>query len=106
QLVSREVLDLKNRLGLDLENPALSVDPEKAARYVKETSEKIRSGVDFYWTGTKLLGNDVGYALSLVSKAVQGSILKPREVRTLRRTAKDCLTFIPFVIILIVPLTP
>ncbi|CAM9176810.1 unnamed protein product [Scytosiphon promiscuus] len=106
ELVSREVLDLKNRLGLDLENPALSVDPEKAARYVKDTYDKIKSGVDFYWTGTKLLGNDVGYALSLVSKAVQGSILKPREVRTLRRTAKDCLTFIPFVIILIFPLTP
>lgn len=36
----------------------------------------------------------------------QGSILKPREVRTIRRTAKDCVTFIPFVIILILPLTP
>ncbi|CAN0433290.1 unnamed protein product, partial [Laminaria digitata] len=36
----------------------------------------------------------------------QGSILKPREVRTLRRTAKDCVTFIPFVIILIIPLSP
>ncbi|CAN0349746.1 unnamed protein product, partial [Laminaria digitata] len=32
ELVSREVLDLKNRLGLDLENPAFSVDPEKVAR--------------------------------------------------------------------------
>ena len=36
----------------------------------------------------------------------QGSILKPREVRTLRRTAKDCVTFIPFMIILIIPLSP
>lgn len=42
-----------------------------ADRYVKETYDKIKSGVDFYWTGTKLLGNDVGYALTLVSKAVQ-----------------------------------
>jgi hypothetical protein len=32
--------------------------------------------------------------------------LKPREVRTLRRTFKDILTFIPFIIILIIPLTP
>ncbi|CAM9495735.1 unnamed protein product [Pylaiella littoralis] len=107
ELVSREVLDLKNRLGLDLVNPALSVDPEKVSRrYLKETYDKIKSGVDFYWTGTKILGNDVGYAFTLVSKAVQGSILLPREVRTLRRTAKDCVTFIPFVIILIFPLTP
>ncbi|CAM9675834.1 unnamed protein product [Ectocarpus sp. 6 AP-2014] len=106
ELVSREVVDLKNRLGLDLESPALAVDPEKVSRYAKETYDKIKSGLDFYWTGTKILGNDVGYALTLVSKAVQGSILNPREVRTLRRTAKDCVTFIPFVIILIVPLTP
>eukprot|EP00752_Nemacystus_decipiens_P004120 g3769.t1 len=106
ELVSREVLDLKNRLGLDLENPALSVDPEKVTRYVKESYDKIKGGLDFYLTGTKILGNDIGYALTLVSKAVQGSILKPREVRTLRRTAKDCVTFIPFVIILILPLTP
>ncbi|CAN0063178.1 unnamed protein product, partial [Choristocarpus tenellus] len=35
-----------------------------------------------------------------------GSTLKPREVRTLRRTGKDCLTFIPFIVILIIPLTP
>ena len=44
--------------------------------------------------------------LPLLLLAKQGSILKPREVRTLRRTAKDCVTFIPFVIILIIPLTP
>eukprot|EP00904_Undaria_pinnatifida_P010440 jgi/Undpi1/6526/HiC_scaffold_20.g09005.m1 len=106
ELVSREVLDLKNRLGLDLENPAFSVDPEKVSRYVKETYEKIKDGLSFYWTGTKILGSDVGYALTLVTKAAQGSILKPREVRTLRRTAKDCVTFIPFMIILIIPLSP
>ncbi|CAM9276618.1 unnamed protein product [Ascophyllum nodosum] len=106
ELVSREVLDLKNRLGMDLENPALSIDPEKVSRYVRETYEKVKHGIDFYWTGTKILGSDIGYALTLISKAAQGSILKPREVRTLRRTAKDCVTFIPFVVILIFPLTP
>merc|ERR1712071_593022 len=31
---------------------------------------------------------------------------KPREVRTLRRTIRDFFTFIPFVIILIIPLSP
>ena len=35
-----------------------------------------------------------------------GQTLKPREVQALRRTARDLLTFIPFAIILIAPLTP
>ncbi|CAM9627769.1 unnamed protein product [Discosporangium mesarthrocarpum] len=91
---------------MDLENPVFSVDPEKVLRYLRETLDKIRGGLDFYITGTKLLGNDVGYAMSLVGKAAQGSILKPREVRTIRRTGKDCMTFIPFIIILLIPLTP
>lgn len=38
--------------------------------------------------------------------APAGSTLKPREVQALRRTFKDLLTFIPFAIILIAPLTP
>lgn len=46
------------------------------------------------------------YASWLISRAAQGYTLKPREVRTLRRTAKDLLTLIPFTIILIIPLTP
>ncbi len=35
-----------------------------------------------------------------------GDTLKPREVQALRRTVRDLLTFIPFAIILIAPLTP
>lgn len=35
-----------------------------------------------------------------------GGTLKPREVQALRRTVRDVLTFVPFTIILIVPLTP
>jgi len=48
----------------------------------------------------------VVFCSSLIGRALQGYTLKPREVRTLRRTFKDILTFIPFVIILIIPLTP
>ncbi len=46
------------------------------------------------------------YAGLLISRAAQGYTLKPREVRTLQRTAKDLLTLIPFTIILIIPMTP
>ena len=35
-----------------------------------------------------------------------GGTLKAREVTALRRTARDILTFIPFAIILIIPLSP
>jgi hypothetical protein len=35
-----------------------------------------------------------------------GTTLKPREVQTVRRTAKDILTMIPFTIILIAPISP
>jgi len=42
----------------------------------------------------------------LFSKAALGGNLKAREVAALRRTARDLLTFIPFIIILIIPLTP
>lgn len=35
-----------------------------------------------------------------------GGTLKPREVQALRRTVRDLLTFVPFTIILIIPLTP
>ena len=35
-----------------------------------------------------------------------GQTLRPREVRTLRRTTKDIATFVPVVIILIIPLSP
>jgi hypothetical protein len=42
----------------------------------------------------------------LFTKAALGGTLKAREVAALRRTARDLLTFIPFIIILIIPLTP
>ena len=46
------------------------------------------------------------YAGWLISRAAQGYTLKPREVRTLQRTAKDLLTMIPFTVILVIPMTP
>jgi hypothetical protein len=64
------------------------------------------AGASFYIEGSKLLGQDVQYAIKLVIKAVLGDTLQPREVRSLRRTAKDVVTFIPFIIILIIPLSP
>ena len=67
---------------------------------------KVASGIEFYVLGTRLLGDDLQYAGTLLGKALQGTTLSQREARTLRRTAKDLVTVVPVVLILIVPLTP
>ena len=67
---------------------------------------KISSGAEFYILGTRLLGDDLQYARTLLGKALQGTTLSQREARTLRRTAKDLITVVPVVVILLIPLTP
>ena len=104
-VISTEVADLKNRLGL-VEDPKFIVDWSTVQGWIRESSEKIQAGVDFYVTGARLLSSDLQYASWLIRRAAQGYTLKPREVRTLRRTFKDMLTLIPFTIILIIPMTP
>ncbi|GFH21465.1 uncharacterized protein HaLaN_18775, partial [Haematococcus lacustris] len=76
------------------------------AAEVKEGLDKVREAVDFMTRGLRLLGSDIASAARLFGKAASGGTLKPREVSALRRTARDLLTFIPFTIILIIPLTP
>lgn len=107
RVVASEVQDLKTRLGLvEDTSGGPKVDWSLFNTYVQESIGKIRKGVSFYVTGGKLLTSDLQYAWWLISRAAQGYTLKPREVRTLQRTAKDLLTLIPFTIILIIPLTP
>jgi hypothetical protein len=107
RVVASEVQDLKTRLGLVEDTTGgPKLEWSLVTSYVQESIGKIRKGVSFYVTGGKLLTSDLQYAWWLISRAAQGYTLKPREVRTLRRTAKDLLTLIPFTIILIIPLTP
>lgn len=115
ELVDTEVLsvvldqtnDFKRRLGIDYVVSGFTLDREGIVTWLNEVVEKGKKGVIFYSKGVQLLSNDVVFSSSLIGRALtQGYTLKPREVRTLRRTFKDVLTFIPFVIILIIPLTP
>lgn len=76
------------------------------APQVRESWEKLGEAVNFLFRGCRMLGSDVSNVGRLFTKAALGGTLKPREVTALRRTAKDLLTFIPFTIILIVPITP
>jgi len=107
RVVASEVQDLKSRLGLiEDATGGPKLDWSLVNTYVQDSIGKIRNGISFYVTGAKLLTSDLQYAWWLISRAAQGYTLKPREVRTLQRTAKDLLTLIPFTIILIFPLTP
>jgi len=105
EVISAEVADLKSRLGL-VEDPKFIVDWNTIQSWFKDGAEKIQAGVDFYVTGARLLSSDLQYTSWLIKRAAKGYTLKPREVRTLRRTFKDMLTLIPFTIILIIPMTP
>ncbi|PRW56758.1 LETM1 and EF-hand domain-containing anon- mitochondrial [Chlorella sorokiniana] len=73
---------------------------------VRESVTKVVDGVLFGVRGVKLLFQDIGSAGKLFWRAVRGGTLKPREVQALRRTVRDILSFVPFTIILIIPLTP
>ena len=106
----RDIADLKSRLGLteDGNNKDLTLGlfAEKVTRSVREAGAKVTDGADFLFRGVRLLGEDVSGSLALFSRTLSGSTLKPREVQALRRTSRDVLTFVPFFIILIAPITP
>jgi hypothetical protein len=107
----RDIADLKSRLGITEDGGAgkdlsLGMLAEKCARSVRDAGGKVTDGAEFLSRGVRLLGEDVSGSLTLFSRTLSGSTLKPREVQTLRRTSRDLLTFIPFIVILIAPITP
>mmetsp|Transcript_15503 Transcript_15503/g.17883 ORF Transcript_15503/g.17883 Transcript_15503/m.17883 type:complete len:627 (+) Transcript_15503:206-2086(+) len=105
-VVSEQVTDFKRRLGIDYYVAGLTFDKEAITTFGNELIEKTKSGLAFYVKGCRLLWSDLAYAGSLIIRAAGGYTLKPREVRNLRRTFKDTITFIPVVIILLIPLSP
>jgi len=102
------VTDFKRRLGIDyyVSKGDIALDIESLRRWLGELIDSCKKGLAFYGKGCKLLYLDIVFSATLFLKALQGYTLKPREVRTLRRTVRDFFTFIPFIIILIIPLTP
>mmetsp|Transcript_10198 Transcript_10198/g.12609 ORF Transcript_10198/g.12609 Transcript_10198/m.12609 type:complete len:738 (+) Transcript_10198:233-2446(+) len=105
-VVQEQVTDFKRRLGIDYYVTGLTFDAEAIKKYSTELWQKCKTGVGFYVKGCKLLWNDCVFTTKLIGRAVQGYTLKPREVNTVRRTVRDIITFIPVVIILIIPLSP
>ena len=71
------------------------------------TFKKTQQGLIFYGRGVQLIGQDLQLMVNMLVRAVlQGYTLRSREVRLLRRILKDLVTLVPFVIILIIPLSP
>lgn len=104
EVLATDIPDLKSRLGI-MEDASIPVN-QRAALAFSDGVTKIQAGSSFYLRGMRLLGGDISYSLRLFWAAVTGTTLKPREVQTVRRTAKDVLVLIPFSIILIAPITP
>ncbi|KAL9189509.1 hypothetical protein ACHAXT_009184 [Thalassiosira profunda] len=105
-VVADQLVDFKRRLGIDYYVAGLTFDSEAIQVWLRDVWVKTKNGVAFYVKGTRLFADDVAFCTGLILRALQGYTLKPREVRTLRRTFKDTITFIPVVIILLIPLSP
>ncbi|KAG2422678.1 hypothetical protein HXX76_015842 [Chlamydomonas incerta] len=106
--LAAEIPDMRMRVGVADQTVfgGQGFSLTKARLQLRESLDKVKEAVNFLTRGFKLLGGDVGTGVRLFLKAALGNVLKPREVSALRRTARDLLTFIPFTIILIIPLSP
>lgn len=105
-VMMEQLTDFKRRLGIDYYVTGVTFDVEAIQRYSSDLLEKTKVGYGFYVKGGQLFWDDILYSVRLIGRALQGYTLQPREVRTLRRTFKDLVNFVPFVIILIIPLSP
>jgi hypothetical protein len=105
-VVMEQTTDFKRRLGIDYYVAGLTFDQEAIKIWLNDLIGQLNNSLAFYGKGCQLFFNDCVFSTSLIGKALVGYTLKPREVRTLRRTFKDVITFVPVVIILIIPLTP
>ena len=107
--LATDVPDLRTRLGItDNEVVTMSLDTriKNIVLIVEDSGNKVKDSFVFMGTGVKLLVTDMSMCGKLFGRALVGGTLQPREVETLRRTARDLLTFVPFIIILILPITP
>ena len=105
-VVLDQTVDFKRRLGIDYFVTGLTFDKEAITSWLNESLEQTKKALSFYGKGCKLFWEDIVFSSYLITRALQGYTLKPREVRTLRRTVKDIVTFIPVIIILLIPLSP
>eukprot|EP00913_Durusdinium_trenchii_P032859 g30762.t1 len=118
EVLEMDCTKFATRLGLKVQEEShdFNSSVRRVMSQMQRAMERTKSGLEFYTNGVQLLWQDardanefrdVQYAWRLVSKAAFSNYtLKAWEVRTMQRTVKDLLTLIPFLIILIIPLSP
>lgn len=114
--LATDIPELKNRAGIGAtKDPAapqqaielsLEMSVRRVRSYAEESFGKAKDAAAFLLRGIKLLGADITSSLRLFWRALRGSSLNRREVTSLRRTSRDLLTFVPFIAVLVTPLTP
>lgn len=99
---------IKRRLGMNVSlYESTTVSMELVRQFFTSSSRKARTGFYLYSRGLRLFVGDMGLARSLISRTLASSYMKyTKEVRTLRRTSRELLTFVSFTIVHIAPLTP
>jgi len=105
-LLERDIAQQLLLLGLQDQNTE-GLSARRLREELEVNLKRAQQGLQFYGNGLELLGQDLQLLVSMLTRAItKGYTLRNREVRLLRRIAKDLACVVPFVIILIIPLTP
>ncbi|CAE8585207.1 unnamed protein product, partial [Polarella glacialis] len=111
RMLEAHIAKIGGRLGLHLcrvgERPSMFAPLQQKWSSMNSTIQKVRRGIMFYANGTRLLSQDLQHAIKLGMKvAFLKYTLDPREVHVCYRAIKDLLVLVPFLIILLIPLSP
>ncbi|KAF5837599.1 hypothetical protein DUNSADRAFT_4170 [Dunaliella salina] len=106
--LANDVPDMRQRVGVpdQVVFGGQGWSMTKTRLQLQEALEAVLEAVTFMVRGLKLLTSDITNSGRRFWRAATGGTLKPREVSALKRTARDLLAFVPFTIILIIPISP
>ncbi|KAI9387496.1 hypothetical protein POPTR_010G178400v4 [Populus trichocarpa] len=76
---------------------------EDWAKKIRYWKDELKSTMQHYWLGTKLLWADVRISSRLLVKLASGKGLSRRERQQLTRTTADIFRLVPFAVFIIVP---
>ncbi|KAJ6357441.1 hypothetical protein OIU78_005320 [Salix suchowensis] len=80
-----------------------SMSREDWAMKIRHWKDELKSTIQHYWLGTKLLWADVRISSRLLVKLASGKGLSRRERQQLTRTTADIFRLVPFAVFIIVP---
>ncbi|GMH03732.1 hypothetical protein Nepgr_005571 [Nepenthes gracilis] len=80
-----------------------SMSREDWAKKLLHWKDEIKSTLQHYWLGTKLLWSDIRISSRLLLKLAGGKSLSRRERQQLTRTTADIFRLVPFAVFIIVP---